>query len=81
MYVGLARPAADKECQGQENPLLDESILVAEVRAVLFDLKRNTASGADKITYGMLRNLDDESTVNLTAYLNKVWQSGEVPKD
>lgn len=81
IYIGPACAAADKEYQGAENPLLDESILVAEVRAALFDIKKNTAPGPDKITYGMLRNLDDDSIVHLTAYLNKVWESGEVPKD
>lgn len=65
--------------EGEGNAELDEDFSVAEVRAVLHRLNTKSAPGPDGITNKALRNLDDESIEQLTAYMNECWNAGAIP--
>ncbi|KAG0424346.1 hypothetical protein HPB47_028425 [Ixodes persulcatus] len=45
--------------ESKEDKEIDSDFADAELQTALFQLKRNTAPGPDKITYGMLRNIPD----------------------
>lgn len=48
---------------------------------MLARLTRNTTPGKDKITYRILRNLDEETLQELLTLFNAHWQAGTLPAD
>lgn len=80
-YLSCARIESLPDYSGSENPDLDSPITVAEVRAEINRLRTKTAAGPDKISNRMLRNLDDGSISNLTTYMQKCWDKGEIPQE
>ncbi|KAM7296697.1 uncharacterized protein ISCGN_021854 [Ixodes scapularis] len=71
----VQHPAYD----GAENEKLDASFSEAEIRAVLSGLTTRSAPGPDRVTNMTLRNLDDESVMRLTTYVNECWREGSLP--
>ncbi|XP_037574606.1 uncharacterized protein LOC119456861 [Dermacentor silvarum] len=65
--------------QGYANHTLDRPITLDEVNAAIRSSTRNTAAGADKITYSLIRNLNDTAVQELTNFLNDHWQCGTLP--
>lgn len=64
---------------GSANEALDAPLTVAEVRAEINRLRTKTAAGPDRVSNKMLRNLNDESICNLTNYMQRCWDRGEIP--
>lgn len=48
---------------------------------MLSELNRKSAPGPDGVTNKSLRNLDEPSIESLTDFINKAWNSGEVPDE
>ncbi|KAM7313459.1 hypothetical protein ISCGN_003323 [Ixodes scapularis] len=44
------------------------------------DLNRRSASGPDRVSNKALRNLNDAAVTALTAYFNKCWRAGKLPR-
>ncbi|KAH9370436.1 hypothetical protein HPB48_008676 [Haemaphysalis longicornis] len=63
---------------GQPHLKLDEDIYIHEVNVVLKTIRRNTVPWGDGITNKLPANLDDDSIIELTAYLKTVWRSGQL---
>ncbi|KAG0421339.1 hypothetical protein HPB47_002769 [Ixodes persulcatus] len=67
--------------EGDPNPTINRPIEEAEVRAVLHDLRPQSAPDADRVSNKTLRNLDEGSITTLTDYFNKEqtrwWKSPE----
>ncbi|KAM7291507.1 hypothetical protein ISCGN_028080 [Ixodes scapularis] len=57
--------------EGDPNPTIDPPIEGAEVRAVLHDLRLQSAPGADMVSNKTLRNLDEISITALIDYFSK----------
>lgn len=74
-------PPANTVYQGSPNALLDRPITIEEVYAAVRASTRNTAAGADRITYSLIRNLNDTALQDLTAFLNTHWQNGTIPPE
>lgn len=64
---------------GSSNATLDEDFSVAEIHAALHKLNSRSAPGLDGVTNKTLRNLDDPSVEQLTAYINDCWHQGSIP--
>lgn len=79
-YLGKTESEVFKDYEGPPNPDLDAPITSTEVRAEINNLRKRSAPGPDGITNTALRNLDDESIIALTKYMNQVWETGELPK-
>ncbi|XP_075556564.1 putative oxidoreductase SERP2049 [Dermacentor variabilis] len=52
-----------------------------ETRHVLFNLNGRSTSGSGGVSDNLLRNLDDKAIEILTAEINEVWSSGQVPSE
>jgi len=52
---------------------LNEAFALHEVRGVLRDIKKHSASGEDKITYEMLQKLPKCSTKAVLKLFNQIW--------
>ncbi|KAM7289705.1 hypothetical protein ISCGN_029833 [Ixodes scapularis] len=80
-----AETRLDREVQtaqeSEEIKGIDSDFTDAELQTALFQLKRNTAPGPDKITYGMLRNIPDNKLDELLRHINEVWATGELPEE
>ncbi|XP_077530885.1 uncharacterized protein LOC144142925 [Haemaphysalis longicornis] len=74
-YVPTTPTVVHDPYRGRSNERLDRDIEVEEVRTALHYLNTRSAPGPDRITNKILRNLDDKSIENLTAYYNKCWRS------
>lgn len=79
--LGATTDADYPDFSGLEDAELDSPFNTAEIRAVLFDLNGKSAPGPDGITNRLLKNLDDRSIELLTDEVNRVWESGQVPKE
>ncbi|XP_077547772.1 uncharacterized protein LOC144160025 [Haemaphysalis longicornis] len=79
-YVPTTPTVVHGPYRGRSNERLDRDIEVEEVRTAMHYLNTRSAPGPDRITNKILRNLDDKSIENLTAYYNKCWRSGKLPK-
>lgn len=64
---------------GAPNPTLDAPFTKTELAQALAKLIRNTAPGHDKITYGLLRNMNEEHQESLLECYNNHWAQGTVP--
>lgn len=69
----LTPPAPDEN--------LDADVTLPEVKQALAYITRDTAPGPDRITYKVLRNLDDISLQELTDLFNEHWRKGTLPGD
>ncbi|XP_037579724.1 uncharacterized protein LOC119462449 [Dermacentor silvarum] len=78
-YLSCVGSGSLPEYSGLGNPDLDSPITVGEVRADINRLRTKTAAGPDRINNKMLRNLDDVSVRNLTAYMQDCWDRGQLP--
>nr|XP_050030522.1 uncharacterized protein LOC126526708 [Dermacentor andersoni] len=63
----------------QINAFCCERIRVHELKAALGQSKRQSAPGADGITFQMLRNLQDAEQDCLLEYFNTIWSTGALP--
>lgn len=79
-YIGNITCSDLPAYKGVVREELDAPITEAEVRAELIRLKTKSAPGPDGITNKILRNLDDESIIALTKYMQQVWEKGKLPK-
>ncbi|XP_077548005.1 uncharacterized protein LOC144160658 [Haemaphysalis longicornis] len=79
-YVPTTPTVVHGPYRGRSNKRLDRDIEVEEIRTALHYLNTRSAPGPDRITNKILRNLDDKSIENLTAYYNKCWRSGKLPE-
>ncbi|XP_077547993.1 uncharacterized protein LOC144160638 [Haemaphysalis longicornis] len=79
-YLPTAPTEAHPEYQGEQNEWLDRDIEVWEVRATLQDLNTKSAAGPDRVTNRALKNLNETAIENLTAYFNKCWRAGSLPR-
>ncbi|KAG0443935.1 hypothetical protein HPB47_014366 [Ixodes persulcatus] len=83
--IPTAETRLDQEVQtaleSEELDGIDSDFTDAELQTALFQLKRNTAPGPDKITYGMLRNIPDNKLDELLLHINEVWATGELPEE
>lgn len=61
-YLPAFPPYGAPDYTGVPNQHLDRELEVAEVRAALAKIRRNTTPGQDQITNKMLANLDNDST-------------------
>jgi len=57
------------------------AILKSEVVSALKKMERNKAAGPDEIVTEMLTSLEDFGMEKLTELINKIYNSGEIPKD
>ncbi|XP_037521346.1 uncharacterized protein LOC119398583 [Rhipicephalus sanguineus] len=67
------------ECATVEE--LDAPFTESEIRVVQHNLNSRSASGPDKLSNRLLRNLDDKAVELLTEEINRVWEEGEVPDE
>lgn len=74
-------PASQAAYRGRANDTLDRPITVDEVYAAIRSSNRNTAAGADGITYSLIRNLNDSAVQEITAFFNDHWQRGTLPPE
>lgn len=58
---------------------MDSDFTAAELSTALASMSRNTAPGADEITYAMLRNLSNDQQSILLGFFNDIWRSGVLP--
>ncbi|XP_077544867.1 uncharacterized protein LOC144158081 [Haemaphysalis longicornis] len=65
---------------GPANPTLDRDIDEWEVRAALQNVNCKSAAGPDRVTNKALRNLNDGAIAALTAYFNRCWRAGTLPR-
>lgn len=79
-YIGDTEKVPLHGYCGIPNDRLDEPITESEVRAELARLNTNSAPGPDGVSNKLLRNLDDNSITALTAYMQKCWEAGEIPR-
>ncbi|KAM7310914.1 hypothetical protein ISCGN_007822 [Ixodes scapularis] len=83
--IPTAETRLDREVQtaqqSEEIKGIDSDFTDAELQTALFQLKRNTAPGPEKITYGMLRNIPDNKLDELQRHINEVWATGELPEE
>ncbi|KAM7284500.1 hypothetical protein ISCGN_001594 [Ixodes scapularis] len=83
--IPTAETRLDREVQtaqeSEEIKGIDSDFTDAELQTALFQMKRNTAPGPDKITYGMLRNILDNKLDELLRHINEVWATGELPEE
>ncbi|KAG0416680.1 hypothetical protein HPB47_006217 [Ixodes persulcatus] len=79
--IPTAETRLDQEVQtaleSEELDGIDSDFTDAELQTALFQLKRNTAPGPDKITYGMLRNIPDNKLDELLLHINEDGKSTE----
>lgn len=61
--------------------IIDALITIVKVRDEINRLKNNTATGPDRASNKMLRNLNDESIRVLTGYMQRCWDSNELPAE
>lgn len=59
--------------------LCTDHFTLSELTVVLQSRKRHSASGADGITYQMLRKLDSSVQARLLQAYNEVWRTGRRP--
>ncbi|XP_049524037.1 uncharacterized protein LOC125945791 [Dermacentor silvarum] len=64
---------------GKDNPELDRDFDEEEIQAALLSMRRGTASGHDKITVGLLANMNKKMLSHLTDYINECWRTGKLP--
>lgn len=64
---------------GEANTPLDEDFTKEEIRAALHNLNGRSAPGPDGVTNKTLRNLDENSLVGLTQFINERWRAGNTP--
>ena len=62
------------------NPNLNNKFTMFELQQAL-QSKRNSAPGADTISYEMLKQLPDSSKASLLSLINLSWKKGEVPRN
>lgn len=62
---------------GEQEP----HILKSEVEEAITHLKANKASGVDEVSAEMIKLLGDEGTRIIHDICNKVWQTGQWPRD
>ncbi|XP_049519020.1 uncharacterized protein LOC125943595 [Dermacentor silvarum] len=65
--------------QGKDNPELDRDFDKEEIQAALLSMRRGTAPGHDKITVGLLANMNKKMLSHLTVYINECWRTGKLP--
>lgn len=78
-YIGETNTETLPDYSGENNEELDQPITLREVQAALNRLSGKTAAGPDGVTNKMLRNLDDHSLQQLTAFFQKCWERGRYP--
>ncbi|EEC09868.1 reverse transcriptase, putative [Ixodes scapularis] len=79
-YLPVSPKEKHPEYQGAENIEVDQDIEEWEVRNAMQDLNRRSASGPDRVSNKALRNLNDAAVTALTAYFNKCWRAGKLPR-
>lgn len=79
-YLKPGHSGSQMEYTGINNPTLDNPITVGEVRAEINRLKTKTAAGLDKVTNQTLRNLDENSIIALTKYIQECWEERKIPQ-
>lgn len=65
--------------QGKDNPELDRDFEVEEIQAALLTMRRGTTPGHDKVTVGLLANMNKKMLGQLTDYINECWRAGKLP--
>ncbi|XP_042145146.1 uncharacterized protein LOC120843266 [Ixodes scapularis] len=83
--IPTAETRLDREVQtalkSEEIKGIDSDFTDAELQTVLFQLKRNTAPGPDKIAYVMLKNIPDNKLDDLLQHINETWATGELQEE
>ncbi|XP_070392583.1 uncharacterized protein [Dermacentor albipictus] len=65
--------------EGKDNPELDRDFEVEEIQAALLTMRRGTTPGQDKVTVGLLANMNKKMLGQLTDYINECWRAGKLP--
>lgn len=79
-YLPETQAQDHPEYAGEDNSALDADIEEHEVRCALAALNCKSAAGPDGVHNKALRNLGDYEVTKLTAYYNKCWRAGQIPR-
>ena len=74
--------AAEREDSMEEDGQADHlGILKSEVEYAIKTAKNNKAVGPDNIPIEMWKALDDRNLTSLTEFLNRIYETGEIPRE
>lgn len=58
---------------------IDEPFTLEELRRAINSIKKNTTPGVDQIPYKLLKNLTTDQQIQLLAFYNQIWLTGQIP--
>lgn len=84
LYLRCKTPASKTshpDYTGRPNSAMDEPISIQELKEALASTNKNSAPGADSITYKALANLEDAGLDSLLHHMNQAWEQGFIPEE
>lgn len=67
---------SSKPLFGVQDDRMTEDFTIAEMRLVLNNKRKDTATGCDDISYSMIRNMPTEGLENILNIFNSIWRKG-----
>lgn len=66
---------------GRPNTALDEPVTMQELEEAMASINKNSAPGADSITYKALTNMDYAGLHSLLHHMHHAWEQDSIPQE